>query len=197
MSDQVENAVAYFKNIILDKLEGVKCWVAGGALRDYFAVGYPKSDIDVFFPSEEQYNLADAKLAIDGYKCILDNESGKMYKIKKRLIHIVKSHFFDSPQHTIDSFDFTVCCAAVDNDAIFHHESFFMDLARRRLVINALPFPLSTLQRLQKYIKKGYWICNGGILKISKGIKEVDFDNKKENGLEFYPDGTPKFLRID
>jgi len=197
MNEQFENAISYFKKTILDELEDIKCWVAGGAVRDYFSLGYPKSDIDIFFPDEEQYNAADSKLKDNGHKCVVDNGSGKMYKVKTRLIHIVKSHFFDSPIATIGSFDFTVCCASVSRGDVEHVGTFFQDLARRRLVINALPFPLSTMQRLQKYIKKGYWICNGGLLRIAKAIKEIDFEDKKQNNIAFYPDGSPKFIRID
>ena len=47
-----------------------------------------------------------------------------------------------------------------------------MDLAKRSLVINSLPYPLSTVQRMQKYIKKGYTICNGGLLEIALNLVE-------------------------
>jgi hypothetical protein len=192
---QVTNAISYFKHIILDKLEGVDCWVAGGAVRDYFSVGRPQSDIDIFFPSQEQYDLADKKL--EGNFVIEDTNNAKLYSFDKKKIHIIKKQFYANPQITIEDFDFTVCCAAIDRIKLYNNQNFFIDLAGRRLVINRLTYPLSTLQRMQKYIKKGYWICNGGLLELAKGIQKVDFSNKDQSVLEYYPDGSPKFMRID
>lgn len=195
MSQQIENAISYFRYIIFDKLKNIDCWVAGGAVRDFFSVGKPLCDVDVFFPSTNEYNGADEILSKDN-KVVSDTENGKMIIVEKRKFHLIKKHFYDSPESTIRSFDFTVCCAAVDREKIYNHYTFFIDLARRRIVINNLPFPLSSLQRLQKYIKKGFWICNGGLLDLSKAIAKIDFENKDSNVFEYYPDGSPKFKRI-
>lgn len=52
---QFDNAVERYSKIILTELKdaGIKCWLAGGALRDYF-MGVPiKTDYDLFSPMKE------------------------------------------------------------------------------------------------------------------------------------------------
>ena len=53
---QFENAVSRYNKIILEDLKnaGVKCWIAGGALRDYFMGAPIKTDYDLFFPDENR-----------------------------------------------------------------------------------------------------------------------------------------------
>ncbi len=63
--------------------------------------------------------------------------------------------------------------------------------------INSFKTSGSTMQRLQKYFNKGYWICNGGILEIAQAINKLDLSDPEQNNIEYYPDGTPRFVRID
>jgi tRNA nucleotidyltransferase/poly(A) polymerase len=201
MNQQLESAVSYFKTIALDLLDPIECWVAGGAVRDYFTVGHITSDVDVFFKNKTDFDAAFSKLSEIQKPSYSDDRIANFY-IQKRKIQLIQSHFFDSPEESIKSFDFTVCCAAVDRNQVYTHETFFIDLSRRRLVINALPYPLSTLERLQKYIKRGYTICNGGLLELARGIQGLELDNDSEkneenNTLMFYPNKQPRFIRID
>jgi hypothetical protein len=189
--------IDWFKPILEAIPQG---WIAGGAVRDYFARVKGDSDIDVFFPSEEVFKSQSKALedgALDGAKLVYDNSTATGFVWRKREIQLIKRHYFDSPLSTIKMFDFTVCCAAVDLRGVYFHEHFFEDLAGRRLAINALPFPLSTLQRLQRYVQKGFLACNGTLLELSKGIQGLDLDNPQENVLSFYPNGSPRFARYD
>jgi len=178
----------------------VSCWIAGGAIRSFMSGG-GRTDRDIYFRNMEDFEKA-KKRVIDSKE--LDarviHEGANVLKLNTTLglIDLVK-RTYASPQECIQQFDFTVVCAAVEKGAkeFLHHESFFIDLAARRLVINSLPYPLSTLQRLQKYIKAGFTICNGGLLQIAQAIQKIDFSNPASNHLEYYPDGTPKFVRID
>lgn len=54
---QLDNAVERYNKIILSELKeaGVNCWLAGGALRDYFMGIQIKTDYDIFFPNDEEY----------------------------------------------------------------------------------------------------------------------------------------------
>ena len=52
---QFQNAVERYQKMILSETKeaNIKCWLAGGALRDYF-MGVPvKTDYDMFFPDQE------------------------------------------------------------------------------------------------------------------------------------------------
>lgn len=115
---------------------------------------------------------------------------------KKQDIDIVKIPC-ESMESTIDRFDFTICCFAVSRKSVVHHPSAPFDLLAKRLVINNLPFPVSSFQRIQKFLKRDYWICNGGMIEIAKALGKIDFDNPEQNNIEFYPDGTPRIVRID
>lgn len=172
-------------------------WIAGGAVRDYFARMDSKSDIDVFFSSRDNFRSSvELLIKLRGFRKLYDHDVIAAFRWKQKVVQLIGTHFFDSPQETIKSFDFTVCCCAVSKEGVVVHEHFLSDLAGRRLAINSLPFPLSTLERLQKYAARGFVACNGTLLEIAKAIKDVDFSDE-QNTLAMYPDGTARFIRFD
>jgi hypothetical protein len=57
------------------------------------------------------------------------------------------------------------------------------DLVERRLEINTVSYPLSTLQRLEKYVRKGFTISPKAILAIAHKVKET---NLEDQTAEFY-----------
>lgn len=187
--------IEWFRTILESVQPG---WIAGGAVRDYFARMDCESDIDVFFPDQQALDAGKAKMAkVDGAKQVYDNDTGVGFMLKRREVQLIKRHFFATPGATIRAFDFTVCCCAVDLAGVYVHEHFFDDLAGRRLAINSLPFPLSTLERLQRYVSKGFLACNGTLLEIARGIQSLDLANPQSNTLSFYPNGAPRFTRFD
>ena len=69
-------------------------------------------------------------------------------------------------------------------------------------MINKLPFPLSTMWRMQKYIQKGFYMCSGEMLKLSKAIGELQTNTKEgeESAIELQPmseGNEPIFLTFD
>jgi len=199
----------YFNHFFFDLIKNDKsiymenknayCWIAGGALRSYFSKGYVDSDIDVFFVYKLQFEIVrDILIKNNDVKTGYSDENISNFYYKGKKIQLISRFYYNNMQDCINSFDFTVTCCAIDIDGkIIHHPRFFQDLAMRKLVINKLPFPIATLERLQKYIKKGYSICNGGLLEIVNAIRNLNDKDMKSNHLEFYPDGTPRFKRID
>jgi hypothetical protein len=200
---QLANCVSYFNFWIFKHFpEDLNCWIAGGAVRDYFSTGkMTESDIDFFMADRKTMarlvvllrkvfkfkHYMITKNAIKGYGMI----GGK-----KQDIDVVKIPC-DTMESTIDRFDYTICCFAVNRKSVVHHPSAPFDLMAKRLVINNLPFPLSTFQRMQKFLKRDYWICNGGMVEIAKAMAKIDFENPADNPIEFYPDGTARIVRID
>lgn len=203
MDPQLSNCINYFNKLILNELKDVcNCWIGGGAVRDYFSVGYITKDIDLYFPNEEEYEKCRIYFSNKWSKELFDNQNVKKIVYNKRNIDLIK-HYFAGPSEAIQEFDFTVCCVAVDRDNVYTHPTFFMDLAKRALVINKLPYPLATMWRMQKYIQKGYRICSGGMKDIAMAISKLELhkDDDQPNiaiiETEFYPDGTPKFVSFD
>lgn len=201
-------ALNYFNKLILEDLKKVcNCWIAGGSIRDYFSKEKIK-DIDLFFPNEEHFikclsyfgiyknnSLLESFQGGNNYETknkdteiVFQNNNAIKINYKKQTIDIIK-HYFESPEETILNFDFTCCSAAIDGKNIYIHDTFFQDLASKRLIINSLPYPVSSLYRLQKYIKKGYTMCSGGLISLAMAIseKEIHMDEEFEAKHEFYP----------
>lgn len=97
--------------------------------------------------------------------------NGKTYDLVKK--------FFDSPQSTIDAFDFTVSMFAVDYDKVYFGETTFMDLAKRQLMINKITYPASTMSRAFRYYKKGFTMCQGEMKKMVEAIQGMPKEEKK------------------
>jgi hypothetical protein len=157
---QLTNAVERYNKIILAELKegGVICWIAGGALRDYF------------LPNQENYDRAAAYFKGKEAKVIWESDNGMKVRYKRRIYDLIKIHFA-GPQETIDSFDFTACQLACDGNKMFVGPTTFMDLAKRQLMINNITYPPSTLSRAFKYHHKGFSICQGEMRKIVEAIQ--------------------------
>lgn len=175
--EQLQKAITWAKKLILDDLAEaeIKVWMAGGALRSFFAADEKAADIDLFFPTNE-----DREKAVKWFKDKKATETFKSdtvtkFRYKKLNFDVVRM-LFPTPEDTIDHFDFTVACCAVDTEAIYHHDTFFIDLAGKRLVVHALPFPVSSLRRLHKYVQRGYKTCNGGLLALATAVNKLEAD---------------------
>ena len=145
---QFENAVKRYNEIILDELKKaeIKCWLAGGALRDYF-MGVPvKTDYDIFFPNEKEYEKARTYFKAKEAEVKWESDNGMKVKHNGKTYDLVKK-FFSDPQTTIEAFDFTTSMIAVDTEKVYHGETTFIDLSKRQLMINKITYPASTLSR--------------------------------------------------
>ncbi len=182
---QFDNAVDRYNKIILDDLSqaGVKCWIAGGALRDYFAGVKINTDYDLFFPDEQNYEKAVAFFKDKDAEIKWESENGMKVKHERRTFDLIKK-FFPTPQSTIDSFDFTVSMFAVDTERVYYGESSFIDLAKRQLMVNKITFPASTLSRAFRYYKKGFSMCLGEMKKLIESIQEMPKEEPDDDNTE-------------
>ena len=167
-------------------------------MRDYFQQKPCTSDIDVFFASPEDLAEGIRSLEETDARLIYSRKNVQGYIFKRRKIELIKNRFFPGPEETIDEFDFTVCCAAINHwGRVVVHPNFFEDLAANRLVIHQLDYPLGTLARLPRYVEKGFKPCNGTLLRLAKAIQSIDFDDPEQNKLEFYSSGKQRFGRFE
>ena len=188
-------------NSLTDESEIIKgtvipFWIAGGALSD-LSRGVMFKDIDIFtsMPADALERLKEAD--VKPYFEVKDRVSN--FKIKGHTVQLVTGYAPQSPSAIIDLFDFTAVCGVYTTSGFTSHPRFWQDNATKRLVINNLPKPLSTLERITKYCRKGFRCCPIGLSRVAKAINamEIDWDNPKENEMNFYPDGTTRFLGID
>lgn len=176
---QFDNAVEIYNKIILTELKeaGIKCWIAGGCLRDYFMAVKITTDYDLFFPNEIEYEKTKTFFKTKDAEIKWESDNGMKVKYNKRTFDLVKK-YFDNPQSTIDAFDFTTSMIAVDNEKIYHGETTFIDLSKRQLMINKITYPASTMSRAFRYYKKGFSMCVGEMRKMVEAIQNMP---KKEN----------------
>lgn len=181
---QFDNAVKRYGDIILNEMKeaNIICWLAGGALRDYF-MGVPvKTDYDMFFPNEIEYKKAQTYFKIKGCEIKWESENGCKIKYKNNIYDLVKKYFVD-PKETINAFDFTVSMFAVDNKYIYHGETTFIDLAKRQLMINKITYPASSLSRAFRYYKKGFTMCQGEMKKLFDAIQNTPKEEPKQQQI--------------
>lgn len=180
-----------------ENLDVTKYSVAGGAVRDYLT-GDKIKDIDIFC-QDQAAEEALLKFLREKHKLLNENNLLGNFIVNERWFQVIKGKYGDmSTDDLIRSFDFTICGAMVQgNGEVRFLPTFFQDCLAKHLRINTINFPLSTLERMQKYIKKGYTACNGTLLTVAKAIQTVNFDNPAQDTLRFYPDGTPRFFGID
>ena len=91
---QMTNAVERYNKIILNELKeaNIYCWIAGGALRDYFAGVKVNTDYDLFFPNEKEYNKCKEYFKSKDCKINIINESNDdQQDLMKDLVSVITS----------------------------------------------------------------------------------------------------------
>ena len=169
-------------------------------IRDYLTNDTIK-DIDVFCLNQ----VSEEKIISFFRKCgklINENSSLANFSYKDKWFQIIKGKYYEtSNTEVIDNFDFTICQGMLhyvnEHIELKVGDTFYKDCLAKHLRINTIKYPLSTLERMQKYIRKGYTACNGTLLEIAKSLGFEIKDSDNNNTLMFYPDGTPRFLGVD
>lgn len=185
---QFENAVERYNKIILTELKdaGIICWIAGGALRDYFMGAPIKTDLDIFFPSEQEFEKCSVFFRAKGATVKWESDNGMKVVYNGKTFDLVK-HYYAGPQECIDSFDFTVSMFAVDTEKVYHGETSFIDLAKRQLMLNKIPYPASTMSRAFRYYKKGFSMCLGEMKKLVEAIQDMPKPDEENTGTDEHP----------
>lgn len=211
---QIKRVCSYFErffnknDLFTPKKNGLaRFFIVGGCIRDYFDKGYVSSDIDIMFSSEKGFNEVKNRFTKKYGKPFFEGENGEKYKQDGKTLDLIHRDYYGTVDEAIANFDFTICVVGMEVtiiddykcevDKFAHHPTFFMDLATKRLLVQSLPAPLSTLKRLQKYNKKGYSICEGGLIQIANAINGLDMSDPEQNELEYYPDGEERIKMID
>jgi hypothetical protein len=170
-------------------------WIAGGAIRD--AVLKEKiSDIDIFGVSKDKLDLF-IETNLKGCKKVYDSDILKTFILNGEKVQVIYRDYL-SVQHCLDSFDYTLCQFAFDGKDILCNSQSLLDIFRKKITIHKIDpkFAVNSLRRLQKYIQKGYSICDGGLKRIVETIRETE-QSDIDSQFEFYPDGKARIIRFD
>jgi hypothetical protein len=190
-----EKPAALSKLDFLFKDARTKFWVAGGCFIG-IVTGSKIKDVDVFAP--DPASVID-EFKLRGYKEAFENDWVKNFKHEGFIIQVIKKYVYETPQKTIEDFDFTIVSAAYDGKSFTTRERFYLDVAQRRIVITNLVKPLNTLKRALKYANRGFVMCPVALSRLAKKINilKIDWEKRDQNVIDFYPDGTPTFRGID
>ena len=169
--------LVYFNNLILGELRknGINAWIAGGVLRDYFSDKPLKSDCDIFFPNVDEFDKAKNLFMSNGGKVIWESENGMKVTYKGNTFDLVKI-FRPNPLETISRFDFTISMFATDGKDVYYGNNSLKDLQDRKLVINNVINPLSTLKRVLKHYKKGFTMSAEETKKLYTSLNSLPYD---------------------
>lgn len=154
-------------------------WIAGGCLRDHFCRS-KVHDIDIFFPSKEKCDEFQQKLLDLGCEEVAKRPHSVYWKTKFGMLDVVNASWYSKPEDVVNWFDFTICSICLDQDTLYAHENFFIDLASKQLVINNLPEVHGSMLRLRKYLARGYTICSGEMYTMFKEMKLQGIPDPKD-----------------
>lgn len=138
-----------------------KIFVGGGFLRAIVA-GEKINDIDIFVSDKDFAKQVFLELK-DKYNTV---ETENAYTIKSKIpLQIIHRWVFNTVEAVSDSFDFTICCAAIGfNDYAYTDycdPDFYQDLAAKRLIYRSPKRNEDaggSVIRVLKYYQKGYRI---------------------------------------
>lgn len=158
--------------------------IAGGAITALFT-GQKIRDWDIYFRNAKDCDQAVTWFGLNGE---LVNETGtsKSYRLGKQekpYQLIVMPELFGDAATIFNYYDFTVCMAAyqfTDNgqgDGFVFGDDFFKHIGQRRLVFHTgTKFPICSMLRVMKYIKKGFFITGMEILKIGLSVHSLKME---------------------
>ena len=95
----------------------------------------------------------------------------------------------NNPKSTLESFDYTVCAAALDTNLEFlHHADFFNHIKEKKLVRSQQSdrWIITNVRRLRKFLKKGYSIDKENLIQYLDD-QEATFEYRKKTWQERDP----------
>lgn len=157
--------------------------IAGGAIRSVFAGEYI-SDYDLYFDSEEDLQIM-KKYLDENFKAVFTSPNAISYKNDKICIQliIIPELIGLGYVELLKEFDFTICMGAfsMKENRFYHDKDFLTDLNERRLIFNIkAKYPMASMYRILKYIKRGYKISGLEIVKISLSIHNLKMANYRD-----------------
>lgn len=165
-------------------------FVAGGFIRSVIS-REEVNDIDVFTSSQERAKMFSLILAKSDKELLYETDNAITVKGLWAPVQFIHRWVFDNPVKCVESFDFTISCAAVfwnketnGWDSVCDEE-FYADLAAKRLVYRR---PVrnedagGSMLRVLKYYQRGYRIPLDSLGHvISRLLKGVDRDRVDMN----------------
>lgn len=182
-------------------LRGVNYFIAGGACTSVFS-GSQVNDLDIYFFTEEDCGKAQDQLVIES--SIFRTENAWSFKNNGVKVQYI-CKVVGSETEILKNFDFTVNECAYNpkvKDFVMNEDYFLYDLCSKRLRYNINgKYPVASLWRVNKYIKKGFSLPAIESIKLALRINNLHITTYKDlkeqlEGIDtlFLKDLTDKFL---
>lgn len=147
-------------------------------MRDYFSDTPHTSDCDIFFPSLSEFDKAKIYLLSKGAKVNWESENSIKVTYNGKQFDLVKL-VSPTPMETVNRFDFTISMFATDGNDVYYGNNSVKDLQNKKLVVNYITKPLSTLKRVLKHYKKGYSMSSDEIKKLYNLLYNLPLEESK------------------
>jgi len=148
-------------------------WVAGGSIRRLITGKDPlESDIDVFFQSKEQKEAWVERILKENPQATYkNNEYNTTIRLPDgKVLQAVHVQYYVDAYQVISLFDFTICQLVTDGEELAMGQFTLWDIARKRLALNVLQHPVSTMRRMIKYTQQGYYACPGMMIDFLRRV---------------------------
>jgi len=174
------------------------CWIAGGAIRNWYLGKPNKSDIDFFFAHEAAFELFKSENSMSGVRPIQSSKNAETFKVNGKLIQLIRVADYANVEALLDSFDFTVCQFAYDGEKVYSTVEAITCVHRGHLMVNKIQagYELDSLRRAFKYAKKGFEPCWGCLKEIADSFRDLSADALQQQ-LEISPSGGKRVKRFD
>ena len=95
---------------------------------------------------------------------------------KPDLIQILLLIQGEDPPAVIDTFDFTISQLGTDGRQLYFGEYTWTDLFRKRLRVHYIHHGISTMRRMVKYSRRGFYACVGTMRDVAQGVVDSPAD---------------------
>lgn len=165
---------------VKDDLLGYGSFIAGGALASIFS-NQPINDFDIFYETEsardQAISIAKEKFASPK---VVATDCAFSFIVDRQRYQLIR--FVGEVHDTLKSFDFTICRAAYvpwypEGSRFVLFPDFLQHLAQRKLIFNiAAEFPICSLYRAAKYIKRGFHFPGIEAIKLGLRIQSLKIE---------------------
>lgn len=141
--------------------------LAGGAVRDAL-FDEEISDYDLFFTNTDNIEAIKDKLLSDGFSNVFTCPLGQLFTYMKGedfkkpeecvKVQLIVKRTYSGVYDLLYSFDFSVTFFAMHEGIVYTSKQAIKDVRKKQLSLVNLEYPSSTINRLYKYRKKGYYV---------------------------------------
>lgn len=174
--------------------------LAGGSVSSIINTELPVNDYDIFFlkyqhlgavsPVSSYQPVLDVKNKLEeqGYSLVFNCPAGHLYTYKKDgvKIQLITKNTYKDVNELLYTFDFVPCmCAYYNGELVIPLKQTIKCCKFKTLEVHYISYPTSSLRRLLKYHKKGFYPTNQCLKKIAYDINNTSLN---DHNMAFYFD---------